>query len=386
MQKIKNYCIFHIKGLNQERFFNELSKEFQVFDINRYEKNKTTFKVPLKNFKAVKNKILSSGFEIIGQSKFGFLHKIFSLKKRYGLVVGVLLFAILYIFQYGFVLQIKIEGVEVNLQNEISNYISQNFSMRKSEVNGKDIEIAIKEEFKELSFASVAVVGQSLVINVKESENPVEKAGEFDAIVSNYNCKIVSIKLLQGTLAVEKGDVVKKGDVLVYPYVVDSFGEERAVKPKAEITIEEWHQGEEEHYENSLVRERTGKVYVKNELLLFGQIIYVHNSENLFDEFDVESDEKYFSNNNILPFIYKKTTYYEVKYVEKNESYQSVREKKIESAREKALQKSEECDIITNERYEEDYSGGVYKIIYTITTQKEITITWKFTQNQKNFV
>ena len=93
MRKIKNYCLFHIKGLNQERFFSTLSKDFFVFDIDRYEKNKATFKVLLKDFKGVKKQILSSGYELLGQKRYGLLHNFFSVRKRYGLLAGVLLFS-----------------------------------------------------------------------------------------------------------------------------------------------------------------------------------------------------------------------------------------------------------------------------------------------------
>ena len=383
MRKIKNYCIFNIKGLNLERFFNELSKMCYVFEINRYEKNKVSFKVPLNRFKMVKNKILSSGYEILGQSRRGMLYNIFSLRKRVGLLAAIFLFVAIYAFQYSFVLQIKIDGVSERLKGEICEYIETNFSKNKSDLDCKQVEIKVREEFDELSFASVAIIGQTLVINAKEKENPIEKEGTFEPIVSSYDCKILELQLVQGTLAVGVGDVVQKGEIIVFPYITDTNGERRDVMPKANILIEQWHQERVEHYENRVERERTGKVETKNEVFLFGQKIYSSGDGCSFQEYDSEESEMCFSKNNLLPFFYKKTTYFEVTYIERHEVYEDVRENKIDEARQKALQKCDEYEIIKNERYEEKFSGGVYSIIYTITTNKEIIFKWKYIQNQK---
>ena len=91
MRKIKNYCEFVIKGLNQERFFNELSKHSYVFDINRFERNKVAFKVPIKNVKKVKKLIIKSGYEILGQTKKGFVYQILNLRYAYGFLIALCL-------------------------------------------------------------------------------------------------------------------------------------------------------------------------------------------------------------------------------------------------------------------------------------------------------
>jgi len=372
MRKIKNYCFFHIKGLNQERFFTDLSKTFFVFDINRYEKNKSTFKVSLKDYKHVKSKILSAGFEILGQKKVGFLHNLFSIRKRYGLLAGIFLFTIFYAFQYNLIWRISVDGVSEKLDEQICAYVASQFSKNKKDLNCKEIEIKLQEEFEELSFASVSIYGQTLMINVKERENPAEKEGEFNAIVSKYDCKILDIQLLQGTLNVDCGKVVQRGEELVLPYVIDTNGVKRSVQPKAVFLIEQWIQGEEIHYEKEVVKERTGRICVTNEITLFGQCIYSNKENCDFENFEIEEEVFPFSKNNILPFVFHKTTAYEVKHVQKEEKYEVARENKIASAHQKALQKIEDCDIIKEERIEETNNAGVYKIVYTLTIQKEM--------------
>jgi len=374
MQKIKNYCFFSIRGLNQERFFNELAKICCIFDVNRYEKNKTSFKVPLKYYKKVKNLILLYGFEIIGYKKKGFIYNFLNIRFRYGLLAGVFLFIVFYCFQLPFIWQIKINGVDDNLKRDISVYVANNFTNKKSDINCKQIEVAIRNEFDNLSFASVAIVGQSIVVNAKEGVDPNEKTGNFEAITADLDCKIVNIKLIQGTLAVESGDAIRAGDVIVFPYIIDSYGQEKKVEPKAEILVECWIKGEETHINEEIIRQRTGNYIIQNKLYLFGAELYSHNSNVPYNDYEIEESERYFSNNNVLPFIYKKTICYETEFVSIKQDYQNVRENKINSAREKALQKIGECDIITEERYVENNLNGVYNITYYLTVQKEILI------------
>ncbi len=385
MQKIKNYCEFHIKGLNQERFFNDLSKFCVVQDISRYERNKTSFKVPLRQCRKVKKLILNSGFEIIKQAKRGVLYKLFSFRKRYGILTGIVLCVVFYFIQLPLIWQIKIEGVSEELSGQVRSFILDNFEMNKVNIDTKEIEISLRNEFQNLSFASVIVVGQSLVVNAKEGLDPNEMTGEFEAIVSEYDCKIVKIKLIQGTLAVEAGDVIRKGDVIVYPYIIDSYGKEKKVEPKVEVTVECWIEGQTTHLDEEILKRRTGNTYVQTNLELFGQTIYSHNNNLPFQNYEREESEKYFSTNNILPFVFRKITYYETEYVTIKQSYESVRANKIASAREKALQKLQEYDIITEERYVETSANGVYYVTYRLTTIKEFSIKWNYIQHQKIF-
>ena len=47
----RSYHLFEIKGLNQERFFNQAAKKYHLFEINRQQKNTASFKVDFKDRK-----------------------------------------------------------------------------------------------------------------------------------------------------------------------------------------------------------------------------------------------------------------------------------------------------------------------------------------------
>ena len=373
MKGNKNYYEFVIKGLNQERFFNKITKKYYVFDVCRYEKNKTSFKVELRNARQIRKEILSSNFEIIGEKKNGFFANILDFKRFFGVFLAFLICFVLYFAQFSFIWIIDVNGVNEDFERKIESYISQNFSLTKS-INCKDVEIHLKNEFEDLSFVSVGVVGQTLVVNAKEGIDPVEKNGDFKPITAPFDSRVVSIKLIQGTCFVGEGDSVREGAIIVEPYILDSYGNKKNVEAKAEIVLQTWVYGKESHSEQEYVTKRTGRSYVKNELFLFGLKIYEHNGEKKFCEFECEENEKYFTKNNFLPFIFKKTTFFETKKVLVQKKYEDVKSEKIECAKQKALQKVKESDNIIDERYFENQVGGTYFVEYQITIERELVL------------
>ena len=245
----KSYHEFVIKGLNQERFFNKLASSFDVYDSNRYEKNKTSFKVDIKNGKKVKKIILSSGFELLGEKRRGLIAKLLDFRHAYGIIAGVVVSVSLYLIQLPVIWKISINGVSYDIQEQICEFIKDNYKLHKYDLNCKQLEIELRNNFDNLSFVSIAVLGQSLVINAKEGDAPSEKTEVFSPIVCPIDCKIEDISLIQGTLNVHAGEIVRTGENLVLPYIIDASGNEKKVEPKAIIKVQSWLVGNESHKE-----------------------------------------------------------------------------------------------------------------------------------------
>lgn len=374
MTKIRNYCVFTIKGLNQEHFFNKLSKDYFIYEINRIERNKTSFKVSFKDAKKVKKIILSNHFEILSEEKKGLIYSIFSLRKSYGYVFGITVCLIAFFCQLPFVWRVEVNGLESEIQNEVEVFLSQKVSHLKSEIDCKEIEKDLQDEFKDLSFVSVSIVGQTIVVNAKTREEQVEKDGNFLPIKAECDGIITKLQLIQGTLVVEVGDVIKEGETIVEPYIIDSNGEKKSVEAKIVYSFETWISGSENHYQNEYVFQRTGNFYIEENLTLFGLEIYSHGKENSYQNFEVEESQKYFSKNNILPFIYVKKTYFETEQVLIFSNYIDVREEIIEKAKQKALQKMQDCDIIKEEKCVEKQNGDVEFVTYYLIIEREIAI------------
>ena len=377
MHKIKNLSKVRIKGLNQERTISKIAKESNLYNLNRIEKSISEFEVKNSDLKKVRNQLQSQGFEVEILSNNGFSPFLKRFCGNLGVLIAIVLSFVTYILQFGIIWQVKVFGTEVLNNNEITSYISQNFSKFKGEIDTKQVETSLKENFKRISSVSVSIQGQSMVININESFYPPEMEGNFSAIYSDVDCKIVDVDLIQGTLAVAKGDIVQKGDILVYPYIIDSQGEKRDVKPEASIKAEVWLIGEIEHSDSYYQTYRTGKVLECNVISLFGLNIYSNTPKCEFESFECEESQDYLSKNNVLPLVLHKKIYFETKTELIEKSFEEVKEQKLQEAKQKALIYFEDCDIIKNEDINIISLAGVTQVEYIITVERNIGVTYE---------
>lgn len=365
----KNKTIFKIKGLNQERSFNNISKTVSIYNIKKEDDGTSQFEVDYKDAKKTKKFLEQQGFQILSVTNHGILFKFKNLFTRYGIVAGLIFCLLFYLLQYNFILQVKVLGEPSEIQSLIKEYVVDNLTSNfKYNIDTKEIENSIKAEFDQVSSVSVAIYGQTLLINYNPSTIPEEMRGEFDPIVSEYDGMITDIELVSGTINVKVGDIVQKGDVLVYPYIIDTDGETRQVTPSAKITANVWFSETITHYDYRLETKRTGKKIVSSFVKLGDLVIYSHDKENNFQEYEVESYSQPLTKNLLLPFTLEKIVYYQTQTDEIIEPFKEVREEVIEKAREKTLIFLDKNAIIINENYIIKDAGSVHNVIYTITT------------------
>lgn len=373
MKKLKSLTKFKIKSLNQEKKLNALSKIVKLYNIDRLDKNLTTFEVDDNNFKVAKKFLINNNIEILEVEGRGFGKYLKLLLSNWGVLVSGIILAIAYTVQYQCIWKIEIDGTEVLSTDEISTFVNENLTSKfKSSIDTKALEIKLKSQYERISAVSVAIIGQTLVVNISEAYIPDEMGDNFKPIVSNYSGIITKIELIQGTLKVKQGDIVRAGDVLVEPFIIDTDGEKRDVKPEAYIQADIWIFGESEHCENSRRIERTGEKSEYSEVYLFGLKIYSNVKENKFEKFDSEVRESDLTKNMILPIKVKHYTYYETREIIENNKFEEVKEKKIEEARQNALIYLEESEIIKDENFTIRSVGGVTNVTYILTVSREI--------------
>ncbi len=373
MKKLQSRVRFKIKGLNQERAFNKLTKDVQVLKLVREDKHTCEIEVAPKDSKKTKKFFESNNFEILKIESFGAYKWGKWFLSCYGLIFALTLCCIGFLAQKNFIWQIRVLGNDKLEEREITEFIDENLDSRFiGQINTKQIEILLKDRFERISSVSVAIVGQCLVVNINESVLPDEVVKDFQPIICNEDCRITDIELIQGTLAVNEGDIVRKGDVLVYPYIIDSQGQKREVKAMAKIRADVWIIGTSEHFESYYRTYRTGKTFEQSRILLFGMEIYSHGGQVPFKQFEMESKQENLNKNNILPFKLHKEVYYELKTELIESKFEDLRDEIIENAHQNALQKLAEYEIIKEENYTVNIVGGVSEVTYVITVSREI--------------
>lgn len=367
-----NRSRFQLKGLNQERAFNNLAKHVKIYKINKQE-NLSTFEVDSKDEGRVKELLSSGGFDVVLLGRRGFKKFIKKIFSSYGIMLGIVLGIAFYLLQYNFVLRVDVQGNQTLSSSEIEDYVGGLLGNRlKSQVDSKAIEEGIKKEFPLASSVSVALIGQTLVININEGVIPPEMGDEFSPIISEYDALVTDVELIQGTLNVKVGDVVQKGDILVYPYIIDADGEKRGVQPRANIEADLWIRQEYCHKDYVVKTQRTGRSYDKTRVLLWNVEIYSYDGGMNFGGWEEEKSVVSLSQNNLLPLFLERTTIYELEEIEINKPFEENKEEILELARQNVLIFLEKNEIIKEEKYFVKGGGGCYFIDYIITVSKNI--------------
>ena len=372
--KLKNRTKLLISGLNQERILNELIKSMPIYDYKRLNYKQCEFEIDSKYFKHAKVTIESYGLAIENIQNQGVVFKIKSLFKRYGLIAGIIFSLLFYVIQYNFVWTVNAVGENRQQVQQIEKYVKKNLKSNfKGNIDIDCIESELRNQFDFVSSVSVAIVGQSLVINFNEAVLPPEMEDDKAPIISQFDGLITEINLIQGTLNCREGDIVKKGDVLVYPYIIDSQGQQKSIEPKAEIYAQVWYRSSLDHYEYRIETKRTGNITIKNNVYIGGLLLYGDSGAINYKQYDSETTKLTLSKNLLLPLYIEKTIYYETVTEEIIEDFESVKEQLISKARENTLIFLQKDEIILNENFTLTDVAGCHTINYTISVEKDIT-------------
>ena len=369
--KLRNISKFHIHGLNQEKLLNEMCKNFTLFDIERISKSDTFFECSYFDYRKIEKFIKSHGVIIESVSHEGFAHKLMKIFSSYGLVFAIFISIILYFFQNQYVLQYEVVGVDKLSEKEIVEFVKDEFSSKKTEIETSKIENALIKKFSCISFVSCIIKGQTLVLNIKEKLLPSEMYGTFAPLTANKSGKITKIELISGTLKVKVGDIVQEGDVLVEPFTLDASGELKKVEARAEILAEVYNEGVSEHYETFVQVSRTGEKRVQSEVMLFGLSIYNFKQEIPFSLFETECEYTNLSKNLFMPFKLKKTVFYELVEETIVSDFEEVKDEFVNKAKIDAEEKCESQNIL-DEFYTLRHIGGVTFVNYCIVTEEKI--------------
>lgn len=362
-----------IKGLNQERAINAISKNIKIYNFKKENENISQFEVDYKNHRKLKKLVQAHGMQVISSSGRGIKHFVKRILKSYGIAVALLLIVLCYAVQYNFIFKIHVFGQEKGQNAQIERFVDDSLKSRiKGQINTKQMENAILEKFDFVSSASVAIVGQSLVVNINQVVIPQEMEDGQSALISEFDGRISSISLVQGTLAVEVGDIVKKGDVLVYPYIIDSQGERRETEARAEIIADVWMQASVSHYDCLYKRERTGRKISYNEIYLNNLLVFSGERHIPFEKYEIETSKAQLNQNLILPLIKKTIDVYETHDVEIRQNFSEKKDEIIQNARQKALIFLKENDIIKEEIYSIKEESGWHEVTYVLTVSRNI--------------
>lgn len=292
MPKSKNQITVAIEGLNHSKHINALIRKGIFLLKVKREYKRLTLTFDSQYFREVKNYLEENGlnYRIIKYTGTSSVRSF--LKEKFGFIFGVVSIIVLLSFAFNVVVIVdypettKVDILNVRQILESSGYCPPVF---KSKIDCKQI----KEKISELPYValtSVYIDGGVLHIEINEELEPehIEKEN-YLPIVADRNCIIEQVIVESGTALVEKGQTVKKGDVLIAPYVVFNKDENITSPTQAigKVYARVYLSETIEYNEYTVVSEYTGKEE-KQRILVFADKMLSRVSETAYTEYDEE--------------------------------------------------------------------------------------------------
>lgn len=349
-----NKIVISITGINTLRFINLLKQNnIRLFNIKRMS-DTTECVMFAKDFKKIKSFAKITGVRVRISKKNGPGFFVFNNRNRYFLVAGLIIFIIIILWSTKKIVKIEIHGNEYYASTEIYEFLTENnidYGSVVKNISCKDIEKLMLNHFDLLTFVSVHINGNTLIITVKENKTvKQEKEDETPCnLVATEDGVVVSIITRAGVPLVKAGDEVKREDVLVYSKIDynkimgENYGYE-TVCSDADILIrvnKEYKDIVNRKYEK---RVYTGRIQKVKGIKINNLYLTISKEKCKFKKYDTEttySDDRYGFKK--LPVTYFYTTYREYELVESeytDEELQNILEKKIDNYIEKLKENS----------------------------------------------
>lgn len=325
---IKGWIIICVEGNNLERFINICNhNSINMMDVT-YVGTRLRLKINVKDFKKLKNIGKKTKVHIRIEERYGLPFFLFRNRRRKMFFVGIITSLILVYIMSLYIWQISFVGNYSHTNNELLLFLSDlgiENGIKKDDCDADKIEKAIRNEFNDIKWASIEIVGTRMIVHVKENNNNfVENNNENYDIVANKDAKILSIVTGKGTPLVKTNVNVKKGDILIGGYyeIYSDFGElieTRKIQADGIII------GETKYVINKTINRKyknkvyTGEISKKYMLSVMDKNIEFDWFYKEYDVYDITEKNNQFvvAENFFLPIYLKEFETKEYKYEEK---------------------------------------------------------------------
>ncbi|MFW6268784.1 MAG: sporulation protein YqfD [Bacillota bacterium] len=364
---IKGYLIVDLKGNALERLLSQIIESgINLWSIKRISKNHYQAGIDAADFKKLRTIFRKRMCTVKINRKVGLPFWENKLKKRFSLVLAIILFFLIFYTASSFLWFINIEGLNNIADERIYEILTQNNikpGVLKQRLDVENIEKILLREEPRISWIDVTWQGTRLNIEVVEKKL-VEK-DEANKIIANKSGIITELIVLKGHPVVKEGETVNKNQILIVP-------ENENEKVQGIVKAEVWY----ESFGKAKFKDIT-TVYTGNSInkwkIKFGSKEY-NISGNVvdFDSYIVERSKKIIPEwrNINIPIEVIKEKYKEVEYIIKNRDRDQTLYVAKNEAFKKILNKLDTGTVILESKFEiynldEEDKAGVRMLLKT---------------------
>ncbi len=383
---ILGYVRITVEGYYIERFINICRKnKIIIWNLKRDKSVRLNLNIGIKDFKKIKKiaKKTKCKVKIIKKKGLPFL---FNRYKKRKIFFGFLLLILILIgISSNFIwnIEIKIENAEKldNIYEDITSAGLETGKM-KNKINTKEIINQIRLKRNDIAWMGIELKGTNAIVKLVKAERKPDIVDEEDYcnIVSDKVGVITKINAKNGTLAVNVGDTVKVGTVLINGWMEGKYTGIRYVHAQGDIEAKVWYTKSTKILYNTTERSETGNVENKYKIKFNNFEINLSKRVSkfkIYDTIDAEKKFKLFSDF-YLPITLIKTTNKEEKEETKNYDFEQAKNLGVQQLEEELNKNITDSNKIVNKNintYEKEDGLEVvvtYEVLENIGTNEKI--------------
>lgn len=289
--------IVEIVSSKIERFINILwNNDILLKNIKRKNVNSAEAEINLKDYQKFYQLSKQYGIRIKIKKRRGRSFVLFRWRKRWGLILGSILFFTTLYYLSTFIWSINITSGKYITPFEIRRDLKRlniKEGMSAASINVYELERKMMERNSNISWIKIRKEAGALVVVVQERQEPPEIKNDNSPciLVASADAEILRVYTTSGTALVKKGDIVKKGQTLVLNKQ-GKEGEEYEIRAEGKVYGKTFYEKSKSVSLIEFRSERTGKKIEKFYIDLFGKRIYLKNNEKIYKEYDKIEDRK----------------------------------------------------------------------------------------------
>ncbi len=288
---LRGSCRFRASGDFPERFLNLCARaDLGLWDIAR-EENSISACIIAGRYRKLLPFARRCGVKLKVCDRFGLPFRLTPYRRRPGMPLGFLLFCGTIWFLSLFIWSVKLPVLSPDTGEKVSAALEDmgvSVGSLRSEVDGNRMSIELQLRVPELTWAGISTYGSSVTVEAKEYEpaaGPVQPGDPCNLIASSDGI-ILGVEPLRGSVEIQPGCAVVKGDLLVSGVVEHLDGTVQITDASAKVWASTHHELTCTMPFRQLVSKRTGRVITRHRVRVFGMelpLLMSMKTEGLFD-------------------------------------------------------------------------------------------------------
>lgn len=319
-----------------------VSKDIKLHNVIRNDGN-IEFSLSSKDYNLLKDIVIDDyDIEVIKVGGIKSFNKLFL--SKLGLVIGLIISIVCYIFLSNRIFYIDISGLSDIKREDVLEELNS-IGIDRMSIIPSDLKVVEDHLLQKFDFSLVSVVnrGNAIIINVKEEIAKLEE--EPIGIEAEYDMIIKSIDVFSGTSNVKSGDIVRAGQTIVYPYILKS-DKQIMVEPKAKIVASRYISKSYTFNSEEEVECKSGKYTVINSQYSLGKLKFFKSSRDIpYQNYELEETNEVISHY-FLPLKISKVKCFEVIKRTIKRNFLEEREKIVEGLRSECYEKKGDNEIV----------------------------------------